>query len=157
MDGAHQDPDVRKLFARAEEIRKEIEAQWMEVNEEDDEDDDLYEDGDLEMADEGQGEAEDTLEDETPVPAPEAPMDGGVHVPSGTVSDPAKSAQPVLHRYRSKASTVFSPENEPMSAASKGTNASEFSVPPMTEEQKEELAAILRQIQQLQLPLSSCN
>ncbi|CAE7377900.1 unnamed protein product [Symbiodinium microadriaticum] len=155
-----QDPQVAELFRRVEAIRANIAAQEMEVQGDAADEADLYEDDVMEgddgeeadgMEEEEAAEGEADVDEEAAegeahgMEAHEEAAEGGA---DGVEAHEAGHENPV-HRYRSKRSleTVSELASPTASAA-----PSEFSIPPeMSEEQKEELAKILEQINRLTL------
>ena len=151
---------MAELFRRVEAIRANIAAQEMEVQGDAADEADLYEDDVMEgddgeeadgMEEEEAAEGEADVDEEAAegeahgMEAHEEAAEGGA---DGVEAHEAGHENPV-HRYRSKRSleTVSELASPTASAA-----PSEFSIPPeMSEEQKEELAKILEQINRLTL------
>ena len=142
--GCWQDPLVGKLFKRMDEIRSSLLEQQTElVGDDPDDDDNMFD-----MEGEGPG-------DDAP---PEAGEGFGGDGPSLEAIEAPETKEPAmteamydppLHRYRSKASTtsLMSCKTHESLTPSETTN---FDIPDMTAEEKEELAAVLEKIKLLE-------
>ncbi|CAE7854188.1 unnamed protein product [Symbiodinium necroappetens] len=163
-----QDPAVAELFRRVEAIRANIQAQQMEVDGDEADDADLYEDdgggddlpaladaraedggmaAEAEEAEAMEAEAVEAKAVETkPVETTDMETTNEETTKEETVGDVA------MNRYRSKRSIGSIESVTDLASPGASTTSSEFAIPTeMTEEQKEELAQVLEQINQLNL------
>lgn len=159
---------MAELFRRVEAIRANIQAQQMEVDGDEADDADLYEDdgggddlpaladaraedggmaAEAEEAEAMEAEAVEAKAVETkPVETTDMETTNEETTKEETVGDVA------MHRYRSKRSIGSIESVTDLASPGASTTSSEFAIPTeMTEEQKEELAQVLEQINQLNL------
>ena len=137
-----QDPHVAALFRAVEKKREEFLNQAaLEI--EGDDDADMYE-NDVEAPMEGEGLAE----ERGPMEEEGRTEEKGPMEEEGVTSKEDCPPDAPLHRYRTKATLTSVPSQASLAM---GSDGSSFEPPTMTDEQKEELAEILKQIAEMQL------